>query len=271
MDFKENFKIGGGPIETSRNFYEKTQISLLGFAIYYKDNNNIIQTQYFDFFSKILSHDSLFVSDCINQLLSNPFMSQFHEICFWSDSGPHFRSAELLYFIFNYLPSHYNKKFFLNFFAEYHGKNIVDSHFGVLSRWFSEGEAIQNIHTLEELINFFESKTQFSSNIIFNTYSHTQPRNNIHKLTIDNFFSYLSFTKFNNKLYVSTLSTFNFEDYLEIPFKIKIVKDTRKTKYAPSRQSTNTSNTSIVIGSKSRQRLLIQIEKTSNFPISMEI
>ena len=66
MDFKENFKIGGGPIETGRNFYEKTQISLLGFAIFYKDNNGIIQTQYFDFFSKILTHDSLFVIDCIN-------------------------------------------------------------------------------------------------------------------------------------------------------------------------------------------------------------
>ena len=269
MNFKENFKIGGGPNETSRNFYEKTQISLLGFAIFYKDNNGITQTQHFDFFSKILSHDSLFVIDYINQLLSNPFMSCFQEICFWSDSGPYFRSTELMHFIFNHLPSLYNKRFFLNFFAEYHGKNIVDSHFGVLSKWFSEGEAIQNIHTLEELIDFFRSKIQFSSNILFDIYLCTQPRNNIHKLTMDNFFSYLSFTKFNIKLYASTLSIFNIKNYIEISFKIKITKDTRKTKYAPSRQLTNT--TPIVMGSRSRQRLLTRIEKTPNFPIPMEM
>ena len=271
MDFKQNLKIGGGPIETGRNFYEKTQISVLGFAIIYKNNNNIIQTQYFDFFSKILSYDSLFVIDCIKQLLSNSFMSNFNEICFWSNSGPHFKSAELMNFIFNDLSFIYkNTKFFVNFFTEYHGKNIVDSHFGVLSRWFSEGETIQNIYTLEELINFFQNKTQFSPNISFEIYSRTQPRNNIHKLIINNFYSYLSFTKFNNKLYTSTLSTFNQIDYKKISFKIKIIKDKRKTKYPPSRQISN-NNIPIVMGNKSRQKLRIRIENTLNFPISMDI
>jgi hypothetical protein len=196
-------------------------------------------------------------------------MLQFQEIYFWSDSGSHFRSAEVMHFFFNSLPSLYNKIFILNFFAEYHGKNIVDSHFDVLSRWFSEGEANQYIHTLEELIDFFKTKTQSPSNITFIIYSRTQPRTNIHKLIMIDFFSYLSFTRFNNKLYASTLSTFNIIDYIEIPFKIKIIKDTRKTKYAPSRQSTN--NISIVMGSRSRQRLLIRIEKTPNFPIPMKI
>ena len=31
MDFKENFKIGGDPIETSKIFYNKSQVSCLGF------------------------------------------------------------------------------------------------------------------------------------------------------------------------------------------------------------------------------------------------
>jgi hypothetical protein len=33
MDFKQNFKIGGGPVETGSNFFEKTQVSVLGFAV----------------------------------------------------------------------------------------------------------------------------------------------------------------------------------------------------------------------------------------------
>ena len=93
------------------------------------------------------------MTDCIKKFLAKPFMSQFNELCFWSDSGTHFRSAELMHLIFNYVPSIYNKKFLFNYFVEYHGKNIVYSHFGILSRWFKEGEAIQYIHTIEELIN----------------------------------------------------------------------------------------------------------------------
>ena len=110
MDFKVNFKIGGGPIETGNNFYEKSSISLLSFAIIYKENEQI-HTKYFDYFSKILSHDSVFVTNCVSKLFTHPFLSHFHEIYFWSDSGPHFRSAELMHFIFEYLPTIYNKKF----------------------------------------------------------------------------------------------------------------------------------------------------------------
>ena len=59
LDFKQNFKIGDGLIETNQQFYDKKQISVLGFAIYYKDNNNNLITRYVDFLSEILSHDSL--------------------------------------------------------------------------------------------------------------------------------------------------------------------------------------------------------------------
>ena len=111
-------------------------------------------------------------------------MIQFDEICFWSDSGSHFRSAELMHFIFNYLPSIYNKKFFLNYFVEYHGKNIVDSHFGILSKWFKEGESIQYIYTIDELINYFKNKTQNYNNYTFEIYSHIKSKKFINKLLI---------------------------------------------------------------------------------------
>ena len=38
IDFKENFKLGGVPIETNNSFYEKVPISLLGFAVVFKEN-----------------------------------------------------------------------------------------------------------------------------------------------------------------------------------------------------------------------------------------
>ena len=41
IDYKENLKIGGGLIETNNCFYEKTPISVLGFAVAFKINNRI--------------------------------------------------------------------------------------------------------------------------------------------------------------------------------------------------------------------------------------
>ncbi len=168
MDFKENFKIGGGPVETGKMFFEKSQISLLGFAVLYRNEDNKKCIKYFNFLSKILSHDSLYATDCISQLMDHPFMKQFKEFCFWSDSGPHFRSGEMAHFFFEELYSKYvdEKKIFLNYFAEYHGKSLVDGHFGLLSRWFLDGESNRNIRTLEDLKEYFELKiaAQISTN-----------------------------------------------------------------------------------------------------------
>ena len=56
------------------------------------------------------------------------------------------------------LSNFYKIQCYVNFFTEYHGKNNVDEHFGILSRWFSEGESVQNIFTINNLINLFQNK-----------------------------------------------------------------------------------------------------------------
>ena len=41
IDFKQNFQIGGGPIETQKKFYTKTFLSCFGVCIIYKELGNI--------------------------------------------------------------------------------------------------------------------------------------------------------------------------------------------------------------------------------------
>ncbi|CAG8755100.1 4370_t:CDS:1, partial [Racocetra persica] len=48
----------GGPVETGNNFFEKTQVSVLGFAVHYRKSDQSLHTQYFDYFSDILSYDT---------------------------------------------------------------------------------------------------------------------------------------------------------------------------------------------------------------------
>ena len=58
MDFKQNFKIGKGPVEISYDFYYHDQVSLLRFTMVYKLNNEI-KFFYINYFSKISSHFTL--------------------------------------------------------------------------------------------------------------------------------------------------------------------------------------------------------------------
>jgi len=144
---------------------------------------------------------------------------------------------------------------------EYHGKNIVDGHFRVLSRWFAEGEAVRYINTIEDLIDLFKSKT--STNMEFDIYSNTEPRSNIHKLIIDNFRSYMSFCKIDNRLYTSTISTLIDTDYIEVNYNIKIIGDKRKTKYTLEKNAVYV-NVPTVIGIKNKKTLSTRVQLTQN-------
>ncbi|PVV01020.1 hypothetical protein BB560_004579 [Smittium megazygosporum] len=121
-DFKENFKIGGGPIETTRDFYQKPQISDLCFCVLSKSGD----------------------------LVRVP---KVEEVNLWSDSGPHFKNADYLYSVCLELPQIFSsKKFKLNYFMENHGKSDVDGRFGVLSR--EKSQVSDNISDNNRVYNF---------------------------------------------------------------------------------------------------------------------
>ena len=90
MGFKQNFKIGGGPIETTRDFYNKKFVGCLGFCVITKENNEI-KKRYFNMLSEILTHDSLYVKDCIDILIKEILPNDIKKISFWSDNIKHFR------------------------------------------------------------------------------------------------------------------------------------------------------------------------------------
>ena len=51
MDFKENFRVGGGPVETGRQYFNKKQVSVLSFAVHYRDVDGDVQIRYLYYFS----------------------------------------------------------------------------------------------------------------------------------------------------------------------------------------------------------------------------
>src|SRR5579871_201018 len=65
MDFKENLKLRDSPNELNQDFYNKKNCSVLEMYLIYKDNSNKIKKEYKDFFSDILSYNSLFIKECL--------------------------------------------------------------------------------------------------------------------------------------------------------------------------------------------------------------
>jgi hypothetical protein len=159
FDFKENIKLGGGPIEVGQNFYSREQISMFTICVIYNENGRRHHT-YIDFFSKILSHDSLFVIDCLKTFFQKTTSwGNIRGLHLWSDSGPHFRNSALSHFVLKQIFEDYGMCAEWNFFGEMHGKSIVDGHFGVVSRWLAEAERYVEIKTIEDLCRVINERT----------------------------------------------------------------------------------------------------------------
>ncbi|PWA02287.1 hypothetical protein BB558_001577 [Smittium angustum] len=237
-------RVGGGPVEIGSAFYSKSQISDLGFATVYKDPEGVIKYKYFNYLSKVLSHDAKYVSECLSDLFNNEFFCRFNRIHLWSDSGPHFRSQELLYSVFVDLISQTDIVFTLNYFCEYRGKSIVDGHFGKLSI-----EVLKE--TFEQAAARFRLVYKNSVDVVFRIYLQVIPRDVKCRYLVDGFKAYMSYGMRNDQLVGCPLSTLNPLEYIDLNVKINEKKDTRQTKYLIPQNEVSTDDVDPVMGSQS--------------------
>ena len=107
MNFKENLKFEGFPNELNQDFYNRKNYSVLGICLIYKDNNNKIKKEYKDFFSDVLSHDSLFIKEYLHQLLSSTSFPKFEYLSIWIDNARYFHSKEIASYILSKIPQKY--------------------------------------------------------------------------------------------------------------------------------------------------------------------
>jgi len=85
-------------------FYRMEQCSVLGFCLIHKSADGVVRKDYFDFFSSILSHDSLFAKDCLRDLVTERSFPRLASLSIWTDCGPHFHSFEFAHTVLRELP-----------------------------------------------------------------------------------------------------------------------------------------------------------------------
>jgi hypothetical protein len=249
VDFKENLKLGGSPNELNQDFYNKKNCSVLGTCLIYKDEKNQIKKEYKDFFSDILSHDGLFVKDCLHRLLSSDSIPKFKHLSIWTDNARHFHSMEIGHCILLDIPQKYSLQTQWNFFGEYHGKNYLDGHFGLLSKYIKEAEKAQSISNKEECIKYLQSQiltsNEYKENMVkkrekypdkldveFLIYNREERPDIINQLSFSDFSSYQCMTSKYGKgeQIIKGYATSNLKDGISLKSKIIKKKDIRQTK-----------------------------------------
>jgi hypothetical protein len=138
IDFKEKIRLCRRARETGDVFFNRPLRTLFSIYAYYRPNLNApLATHVGNFISDDLSHDGQFVVQALPYFLESAWFKSLkvpvHTIRLWSDNGPHFRTYQYLANIYA-LQKKFNMNFFVEFFAENHGKSAVDSWFSVVSR-----------------------------------------------------------------------------------------------------------------------------------------
>ena len=229
MDFKENMKLGKAQQETARNFYDTPNRSIFTIAVYKRigKSNDIkkdIQIQYFTFISECLTHDSTFVLDCMNTLFEsqdwiNLNVGTKSVINLWMDNAPqHFRTFEFINGFYEFSKGIFStNKFMLNYFGEYHGKCVCDSHFSLLSRYYrdySMSDTFKDpVYTTQDFISLLKYAVNQSNlstawlnehrksttspypllQVQFFEYKRTHEESKLHQLIAPNFTSFYHF------------------------------------------------------------------------------
>jgi hypothetical protein len=137
----------------SADYYENNTRTQLSFCIIYKENNNI-KKMFVDLISHLLDTKCFSSIRGIKFLMKQDFFKRIDKknYIFWFDCGTHFRCAEMIYFLFSEMQSCEPIKIEANFFAEKHGKNKLDQHFSIQSKFYESAAALKRITNTTDII-----------------------------------------------------------------------------------------------------------------------
>ena len=171
FDWRQKLKLPMAPIETGPMWHSQQKVALScwgGVCAKHTANSTAACPQIELIFL-------LFVTDVIEQTAeASNIMLQRALDCLnlptagnlqiWSDTGPHFRSAENLYYYARALPASRKQNILIRFLGEQHGKSILDKMFawtGVHSSgWLGKYAKRKPIYDLDGMVHAFDAGAQ---------------------------------------------------------------------------------------------------------------
>ena len=143
IDWKANFTLPQGSVQTHDQYWAQSrmEVSCLGMVVYKGQHEGPPQKTGVVYISDIIDHTCLaccLQMEELKKLCGD--LSKYRRIAFWFDTGPHYRTADLLSYIgaeWCEKQNRYDLICTINSFGEKHGKGQVDALFSSCNRWVS--------------------------------------------------------------------------------------------------------------------------------------
>lgn len=160
FDFKQNVSIPQGQREGGSWWYANARLEYTVFGLMEAKGSDRC---YHTWISDVLEKGSTLAIAMMSELIAG-LPATVRKITLWGDCGPHFRSYQFAYWAMVELRQAAVRALRvedksisveLSFFAEHHGKGIVDGHFGLLARWLREYCMTRVASSKEDLVAAF--------------------------------------------------------------------------------------------------------------------
>ncbi len=157
MDFGGGFLLPSAQYETSVEYFKKRKVNDLVVVLIFKDLNQGLKIQYYDFICDTIKTDSRYVSTVWYYMFVLDMFKDFKTLYVFSDNGPHhFMTVQTLN-LFRELQQTFHTTIFYNTFESYHGKGLYDAHTGVAKRMIKQAAISgHDIRTVSDIIDVLD-------------------------------------------------------------------------------------------------------------------
>ena len=149
-DFAQSVTLPIGPQEGNKWWFAPSRIST-NMLIIYVSGAGLDVPRYYTFLSDVLDHSTRYVMAVLLRLFEILPQASVARHVWWSDVGVHFRSARFFYFWLVHMAKEWKTPTELNYFAEGHGKGIIDGHAGRNRRWLEQAARTKTISSCEDM------------------------------------------------------------------------------------------------------------------------
>ena len=166
FDWRQKLKLPMGPEETGTMWHAQQKIALScwgGCLVQHTAKSSAakpqVQMTFFLFLTDVVEQTAEASNLMLSEALNAAKVPENGVLQLWSDTGPHFRSAENLYFYARKLPQKRNQTIWTRWLGEQHGKSILDEMFGWTgvhrSGWLGKYVQTAPIYNLEDMVKAF--------------------------------------------------------------------------------------------------------------------
>ena len=167
LDFKQNITLPLATVQTSSMFYgpSRQELACMGVVLFDGTGGKVTQKNLL-FLSEIIDHTSLVVGEYFKEAMQ-AFRAPhaLNHLSCWFDCGGHFRSYDHAGFLIKEIFQKYRCGMTISYFAERHGKGLVDGCFGMLQSWIDTYLKQENkvIGSLDELLSVCQTAAAHTS------------------------------------------------------------------------------------------------------------